>query len=153
MTTLAPPPATRSQAGLAAALCKRNRKTEAPEGMSRLHALCLNIAGVKQLVVVVRHAALPPSHAACQSVNKMDAVGYRQEVFREVEAEVRSTLTKIGYQAPPPPSPHAPLQLAEAVGRERRARAARQRLDGRQPHRQEPQHALVDRLPGERPRS
>jgi sulfate adenylyltransferase subunit 1 len=47
------------------------------------HAFLIHMLGIKQLFVVV---------------NKMDAVGYRQEVFQKVKNEVAQLLASFGYQ-------------------------------------------------------
>ena len=59
---------------------------DAAEGVreqSRRHGYLLHLLGVRQIAV---------------AVNKMDAVGYREDVFAEIETEYRSYLGSIGVQ-------------------------------------------------------
>ena len=51
---------------------------------SRRHGYLLNLLGIRQIVVVV---------------NKMDAVGYSEQLFREIEREYTAFLSSLGLQA------------------------------------------------------
>ena len=75
-----------ADSGFIAAIQKGDRKKNEVQGSTRQHARLIQLLGVKQLIVCV---------------NKMDSDPgdgpYREDRFREIEAEMRLMLTKVGW--------------------------------------------------------
>jgi len=67
------------------AIQRGNHKQGIVQGQTRQHARLINLLGVKQLII---------------GVNKMDCdtAGYKQERYAEIQAEMASTLCKVGWK-------------------------------------------------------
>ncbi len=75
-----------ADSGFVAAIQKGDRKNNEVQGSTRQHARLLQLLGVKQLIVCVNKMDSDPGNGS-----------YKEERFREVEAEMRLMLTKVGW--------------------------------------------------------
>jgi elongation factor 1-alpha len=66
-----------------AAIARGNHKTGEVQGQTRQHARLINLLGCKQLIV---------------GINKMDAAGYKEERYKEIQEEMHSMLIKVGWK-------------------------------------------------------
>jgi elongation factor 1-alpha len=67
------------------AIQRGNHKQGIVQGQTRQHARLINLLGVKQI---------------CVGINKMDTdvAGYKEERYKEIQAEMSSTLMKVGWK-------------------------------------------------------